>query len=64
MEKANLNSEPAKHIRAALLLRGFTLHSFAHMYGYRPSTVYAAARGDRQGVVGSRVRRHLLGVAK
>lgn len=60
MEKANSKFRTPPHIRAALMLRGMTLLDFARAYGYAQSTVYAAARGERLGVVGTKVRTQLL----
>lgn len=63
MEKVNLKFRTPPQIRIALLRKGLTLRGFASRYGYKPSTVYAAARNDRLGVVGWRVRQHLEEVA-
>ena len=64
MQKATPKFKTRDQIRAALLMKGYSLHSFARAHGYRPSTVYAAAAGTRQGVVGSRIKRHLEEVAR
>lgn len=64
MQKANSKFKTPENIRAALLMKGFSIASFARRHGYRPSTVYAAARGDRLGVIGTSVRRHLMEVVR
>lgn len=63
MEKAIAKFRTPPQIRIALLRKGLTLRGFANRYGYKASTVYAAARNERLGVVGWRVRQHLEEVA-
>lgn len=63
MEKSIVKFRTPPQIRIALLRKGLTLRGFANRYGYKPSTVYAAARNERLGVVGWRVRQHLEEVA-
>jgi lambda repressor-like predicted transcriptional regulator len=46
-------------LRARLLRRGITLRGFARQNGYRPSTVFNAARGERSGHVTTRIREQL-----
>lgn len=53
-----------RRLRASLIHRGYTLRSFALRHGYSISTVTMAARGERNGVVASRIRRHLEELAK
>jgi len=50
-------------LRGSLLHRGYTLRSFAHEYGYAYTSVVAAARRDRAGVVTVKIRKHLEEVA-
>lgn len=59
MENANPNFKTPENIRAKLLMRGLTVASFARKHGFRPSTAYAAARGDRLGIVGTKIRLQL-----
>ncbi len=46
-------------IRRALIERGFSVRSWALSKGHSPSTVYDAAKGNRNGVVATRIRRQL-----
>ena len=48
-----------KSLRAELIHRGFTLRSFALANGYSVPTVYMAARGDRSGIISTKIRNHL-----
>ena len=59
MENANPNFKTPENIRAKLLMKGLTLASFARKHGFRQSTTYAAARGDRLGIVGTRIKMQL-----
>jgi transcriptional regulator with XRE-family HTH domain len=42
-------------LRALLLQRGYTLRRFAKRFGFAQRTVYAAARGDRNGLKSARI---------
>lgn len=46
-------------IRRALINRGYSVASWARAKGHSPSTVYDAAKGNRNGVVATRIRREL-----
>ena len=46
-------------LRARLIERGLTLRSFALTHGYSIPTTYMAARGDRRGIIATRIRKHL-----
>ncbi len=42
-------------IKAKLIENGTNLRRWANLRGYKPSTVYAAARRTRRGVVATRI---------
>jgi hypothetical protein len=46
-------------LRIKLIERGITLHGFAITHGYSIPTVYMAARGQRAGVISTKIRKHL-----
>lgn len=63
--KGNNKSAPQNYdeLRAALILRGWTLRAWALAHKKAPSTVYGAARKDRAGVAAVRIRRQLIAAA-
>ena len=48
-----------RQLRNRLLDRGYTLRSWALHHDYKPTTVYAAARGSRNGIKTRQIRREL-----
>jgi gp16 family phage-associated protein len=48
-----------RKIRAALINSGHTVSSWARANGYKPSTVFDAAKGLRHGVIATRIKRKL-----
>lgn len=56
---ANLTGKNYRQLKAALLLRGHTLRSWAIAHGYNPNTVYNAARGIRHGKKSAPIAREL-----
>jgi hypothetical protein len=57
-KNASLNLDYLRY-RAGLLHAGHTLASFARTFGYRPQTVYSAAKGRRHGIQAIRIRKHI-----
>lgn len=53
-----------KAIRVGLLRRGHTVRSWALSKGYKPTTVYGAAKGLREGVVSHKIAKELEEMAK
>ena len=48
-----------KQLRARLIQSGTTLRRFALDRGYKPATVYNAAKGERSGVITTKIHREL-----
>ncbi len=50
-------------LRSCLMIKGYTLCSWAREKKYPVTTVYSAAQGKRRGVKATRIIRELEGVA-
>ena len=48
-----------RRLRINLIERGFTIRSWAQSRGYKPSTVYDAAKGARMGIKSVKICREL-----
>lgn len=62
-EKSSHRTSDYDELRARLLLKGYTLRSFALRHNYQIPTVYDAARGTRGGIISTRISQHLKQVA-
>lgn len=61
--KPNLTGKNYRTLKAALLLKGYTLRSWALERGYNPNTVYNAARGIRHGRKSAPIAKELASFA-
>jgi hypothetical protein len=52
-------SQKYNRLRAGLIRRGHTIASWARLTGYRVSSVYDAAKGNRAGVKSVRIQKQL-----
>jgi hypothetical protein len=53
------STENYQNLKGRLISRGFTLRSFALLHGFKIPTVYKAAKGSRNGIIATRIRRKL-----
>jgi hypothetical protein len=57
-------SDDYRRIRSSLMVKGYTIASFARQYGYNQQTVYHAAKGLRYGIKSAAILEKLKEVAR